>query len=132
MHPTQPDKNVLTNIGSPGMQGIGPGQNLRKSKFDLVKKSVKTVHDNLKAHPTPDAKTIDQYLHHLATNEKDVQLYCKDVPGAKPFLDSFNNAVAGLKQLKQAKGPAAAGVPRIIGALEKVCNAAYVKSSTEA
>lgn len=114
------------------MQGVGPGQNLRKSKFDLVKKNAKTVHDQLKAHPTPNPNTIDQYLHYLAQCEKDVELYCKNVPGAKPFHDNYAGAVAGLKQLKQAKGPAAGGAPRIIAALDKMANATYVKAPNEA
>jgi hypothetical protein len=128
----QPDKNVLKNLGSPGMVGVGPGQNLRKSKFDLVKKDIKTVYDQLKKNPKPDKNTIDQYLHHLGQCEKEVEQYCKDVPGAKPFHDSYVGAVAGLKQLKQATGPAAGGAPRIIAALEKMANATYAKAPNEA
>jgi hypothetical protein len=131
MHPTQPDKNVLKKIGSPGMQGLGPGNNLRKAKFDLVKKNVKTVHDQLKAHPAPNSGTVDQYLHYLGQCEKDMELYCKDVPGAKPFHDNFVGAAAGLKNLKQAK-VAAGGVPRLLALLDKLANATYAKAPNEA
>jgi hypothetical protein len=130
MHPTQPDKNVLKKIGSPGMQGLGPGQNLRKAKFDLVKRDAKTVHDQLKAHPAPNPQTVDQYLHLMAQCEKDMLLYSKDVPGAKPFHDNFVGAVAGLKQLKQAK-LAAGGAARIIALLDKLANATYAKAANE-
>ena len=113
------------------MQGLGPGNNLRKAKFDLVKKDVKIVHDQLKAHPAPNSSTVDQYLHYMSQCEKDMELYCKDVPGAKPFRDNFVGAVAGLKQLKQAK-VAAGGAPRILALLDKLSNAAYVKAQNEA
>jgi hypothetical protein len=118
------------------MQGVVPGQNLRKSKFDLVKKDVKIVHDQLKAHQTPDEKTIDQYLHYLGKSAKDVELYAKEVPGAKPFHDNYVWAVAGLKQLKEqlkrGGALAAGGVPKIIGQLEKMTNANYAKAPNEA
>jgi hypothetical protein len=124
-----PDPNVLRKIGGPGMVGVGPGENLRKKKFDLLKQDVKKMHDQLKKAPTLSKASIEQCLTHMGNLKKDVDLYCKDHAGAKPFQDDYTHTMEGLKKVKDKWGDqkkVTAEMLKIGTQLTRMVNANYV------
>lgn len=53
---------TTTNIGKPGMIGVGPGQTLHRKYFDAMQKDVKKISDHLHAHPHPSRDDIKGFL----------------------------------------------------------------------
>ena len=124
-----PDPNVLRKIGGPGMVGVGPGDNLRKKTFEALKNDVKTMHEQLKRTPQLTKGSMEQCLTHMEKLKKDVDLYCKDRPATKQFLDDYVNTVAGFKKLKGKFDQKKVNqeMPKIGVQLTRMVNAAYVK-----
>ncbi len=123
-----PNSKVLRELGSPGMKGVGPGENLRKKKFDALKSNIKTMYDSLKKDPQLTKATIEQCLAHMEGLKKDVDLYCKDHPGAKPFNDDYTGTLEGLKKLKSKFDQKKVNeeMPKIGARLKRMVEATYV------
>ena len=88
-------------LGAPQMQGLGPGGNLRKKNFENLHKTITKLHADLKKQPTLNKAQINGALDILAGIKKMVDLYCKDRPGLKQFLDDYTHTVAGFKTVQK-------------------------------
>jgi hypothetical protein len=100
-----PDPEAIRQLGSPGMVGPGPGEDLRRKHFDAMQQDVKKVSDYLHHHPHDlSERDIKNFLDHLKALEKEVSTYCKRSPGANVVLTSYYNVLNGLNVVKEAFG----------------------------
>lgn len=88
-------------LGPAQMQGLGPGGSLRKKNFDTLHKIITKLHADIKRTPTLNKAQIDGALDILAGIKKMVDIYCKDRPGLKQFLDDYTHTVAGFKTVQK-------------------------------
>jgi hypothetical protein len=96
-------KNAMREIGSPGMVGLGPGQNLQQKTLLGVQKDFKVVLDYLKGHPRPDEATIKGFIAQLKGVKSDVA----KLKGAVPNLEqNYNLALSSLQNAEAAFKPA--------------------------
>lgn len=117
-------------IGPAQLQGLGPGgNNIRQKRFDGMQKVIIKLHADVKNLKTLDKAQIAGCVRILEGIEKDVGLYAKESPDAKPFQSDYDNALAGFQRVIAKWGtPKALEALKTVGPhLSRLVNADYAK-----
>jgi hypothetical protein len=88
-------------VGGPQMIGRGPGSNFRQKNFEDLHEKIKKLHADIKKLATLNKDQIKGALNILDGLNKSVDLYCKDRPDLKQFLDDYVHTVAGFNTVKE-------------------------------
>ena len=117
-------------LGPAQLQGLGPGGgNIRQKRFDSLQAVIIKLHEDVKKVATLNKDQITGCVDILEGLEKDIGLYCKESPDAKPFQNDYESALAGFKRVLEKWGtPKALEALKTVGPyLSRMKNAAYVK-----
>jgi hypothetical protein len=79
--------------------------------------------------PCPTKDRTGDYVTYLENYKKEMELYCKDHPGAKQFHDDNVNTMEGFKKAKDKWGDqnkVTEEMPKIGTQLTRMVNATYI------